>query len=107
MRIKIFIKHKLKKKYLKVLISLAIIIFAGVLAIYFFILKDLPFPTRLNSSSVPQSTQIFDRNQKLLYTIYSAKNQNFLPLSQIPKHVQQATIAIEDKDLIFRRVNSI
>ncbi|OGH16657.1 MAG: hypothetical protein A3C22_00030 [Candidatus Levybacteria bacterium RIFCSPHIGHO2_02_FULL_37_10] len=98
MRIKIFIKHKLKKKYLKVLISLAIIIFAGVLAIYFFILKDLPFPTRLNSSSVPQSTQIFDRNQKLLYTIYSAKNQNFLPLSQIPKHVQQATIAIEDKD---------
>lgn len=65
---------------------------------YFFILRDLPLPTKLSSSNVPQSTQIFDRNQKLLYAIYSAKNQTFIPLSEIPKQMQQATIAIEDKD---------
>ena len=65
---------------------------------YFFILRDLPSPTRLSSSSLPQSTQIFDRNQKLLYTIYSSRNQTFVPLSQVPKSMQQAMIAIEDKD---------
>ena len=66
--------------------------------IYFFILKDLPLPTKLSSASTPQATQIFDRNQKLLYSIYSVKNQTFIPLSSIPKHMRNATIAIEDKD---------
>ncbi len=70
----------------------------GCVTFYFLILKDLPSPTALNSATIPQSTQIFDRNGKLLYTVYAEKNQTFLPLSQIPKHMQQATIAIEDKD---------
>ena len=65
---------------------------------YFFILKDLPLPSKLSSPNTPQSTQIFDRNQKLLYTIYSKKNQTFIPLSSTPKYMQQATIVIEDKD---------
>ncbi len=65
---------------------------------YFLILKDLPSPTRLSSSAIPQSTKIYDRNGTLLYTIYAERNQTFIPLSQIPKSVQQATIAIEDKD---------
>lgn len=64
---------------------------------YFFILRDLPLPTRLSSSSTPQSSQIFDRNGKLLYTIFDKKNQTFIPLSQIPQNLQNATIAIEDK----------
>ena len=68
------------------------------MATYFFILKDLPLPTKLNNANAPQSTQIFDRNHELLYTIYDVKNQNFVPLSQIPKYMQEATIAIEDKD---------
>lgn len=65
---------------------------------YFFILKDLPLPSKLASPYTPQSSQIFDRNQKLLYTIYSKKNQTFIPLSSIPKYLKQATVAIEDKD---------
>ena len=74
------------------------LITTSLIAIYFFILKDLPLPTKLSSSNAPQSTQIFDRNQKLLYTIYASKNQTFLPLSTIPEDVQHAAIAIEDKD---------
>src|SRR3989338_8374462 len=66
--------------------------------IYFLIFKDLPSPTKLASPSLPQSTQIFDRNDKLLYTIYSKKNRTFVRLSAIPKHLQYATIAVEDKD---------
>jgi penicillin-binding protein 1C len=88
-------KHK--KKYPWFLLP-GLILAALILTVYFFILRDLPLPTTLNSSSAPQSTQIFDRNQKLLYTIYAAKNQSFILLSTIPKYMQQATIAIEDKD---------
>ncbi|MBI2621428.1 MAG: PBP1A family penicillin-binding protein [Candidatus Levybacteria bacterium] len=66
---------------------------------YFFILKDLPSPTRLNSPvNIPQSSQIFDRNGELLYTVYLNKNRTQIKLSEIPKHVQDATVAIEDKD---------
>jgi 1A family penicillin-binding protein len=88
-------KLKKKRKWFLLFILLAVA-FIGV--IYFYILKDLPLPTKLNSSNAPQSTQIFDRNQKLLYSIYAAKNQNFVPLSEVPSYMQQATIAIEDKD---------
>ncbi len=67
-------------------------------AFYYFILRDLPSPTRLQSNSLPQSTRIYDRNDTLLYTIYASRNQTFLPLTKVPKSVQYATIAIEDKD---------
>lgn len=97
---------KLVKKYFKkptrktFLFSLRflipLVLFAGIF--YYFILRDLPSPTKLTSSAIPQSTQIFDRNGILLYTIYDKKNQTFIPLTTIPKTVQQATIAIEDKD---------
>ncbi len=81
-------------KHWKIKLAVILLLIAGLL----FFLKDLPSPTRLSSSSIPQSTQIFDRNGKLLYTIYENKNQTVIPLSEIPKQMQQATIAIEDKD---------
>lgn len=65
---------------------------------YYFVLKDLPSPIKLSSTNLPQSTQIFDRNGTLLYTIHGTKNQTFIPLSTIPRTVQNATIAIEDRD---------
>jgi len=65
---------------------------------YWYILRDLPSPIKLASQNIPQSTQIYDRNGILLYTIYNKKNQTFLPLNEVPKSVQQATVAIEDKD---------
>lgn len=93
--------RKLHKKIFKLLFNWKGGIALGVLcvlAIYLFVLRDLPSPTKLGSTSLPQSTQIYDRNDTLLYTIYAQKNQTFLPLSEIPKSVQQATIAVEDKD---------
>jgi len=68
------------------------------IALFFiFIFRDIPSPTKLSSLSIPQSTQIFDRNGKLLYSIYANQNRTFVPLSSIPKSMQQASIAIEDK----------
>ena len=41
---------------------------------------------------------LLDRNEKPFYTFYQAKYKNFVPLSEIPQHVEQAVIASEDKD---------
>lgn len=65
---------------------------------YFFVLKDIPKATQLGSSSQPQSSKIYDRNGELLYTMYTGRNQTYLPLENIPKNIQQATIAIEDRN---------
>ena len=86
-----------KKRYFGLLILILFII-VGAIA-YYFILKDLPSPTKLNNpTNIPESSQIFDRNGELLYTVYSNKNRTRVPLKNIPKHAQEATIAIEDKD---------
>lgn len=69
-----------------------------VLVSYLLIFKDLPSPTRLGRYDIPLATKVFDRNGKLLFDIYADENRTPVPLVQIPKHVQQATIAIEDKD---------
>lgn len=66
--------------------------------LYFFLLRDLPSPAKLRATAGSYSTQIFDRHGKLLYTIYSNRNQTFVPLSKIPKTLQEATIAIEDQN---------
>src|SRR3989344_5927331 len=86
-----------KKKYFGVII-LAFAVLIGIFS-YIFILKDLPSPTRLNSpTNIPESSQIFDRNGELLYTVYSNKNRTQISLKEIPKHAAESTIAIEDKD---------
>lgn len=76
----------------------AVLFILFLVAFYITILKDLPLPTKLKSRTIPQSSQVFDRNGVLLYTIYLQKNQTFIPLADIPKDVQHATIALEDKD---------
>ncbi len=89
---------KLRKKRYFSLLILTLFIFSAALA-YFYILKDLPSPTRLNNpTNIPESSQIFDRNGEILYTVYSNKNRTEVPLREIPKYVQEATIAVEDKD---------
>ncbi len=79
--------------YILLLIPIVIAIAAVALVI-----KDVPRATVIGSNNFPQSSKIFARDGTLLYTIYSSKNQSFVPLDKIPKHLQQATIAIEDKN---------
>ena len=65
---------------------------------YVLIFKDLPSPTKLGSYDIPISTKIYDRKGTLLFDIFADQNRTPVPLSDIPQTVQQATIAIEDKD---------
>lgn len=91
-------KFSLTKRAIFFLIIPGLLLLIGFFFFYAFILKDLPSPTKLSNNTASYSSQIFDRNGKLLYTLYSDKNQTFVPLEKIPKHLQHATIAIEDKD---------
>lgn len=94
-RVRVYLLGQKILLFFMLVIFLAII-FTGV--VYFYFLKDLPSPNKLNNSTGSSSTQIYDRNNVHLYTIYSDRNQTFVPLDKIPLTLQEATIAIEDKD---------
>ncbi|KKS32639.1 MAG: hypothetical protein UU94_C0002G0058 [Candidatus Collierbacteria bacterium GW2011_GWB2_42_12] len=74
-------------------------ILAGLFLISFvFLFKDVPSPAKLVKTPAPISTQILDRNGKILYEVYSDFKRTPITLENIPLTVQQATIAIEDKN---------
>lgn len=61
-------------------------------------LQELPNPQELSLRAMPQTTKIYDRNGNLLYEIYASQNRTVVHLSDIPKSLQEATLAIEDKN---------
>ncbi|MBI2195974.1 MAG: penicillin-binding protein [Candidatus Levybacteria bacterium] len=71
-------------------------IFTPLLVIIF--LDELPNPSTLAIQQSPQTTKIYDRNGQLLFQIYAAQNRTYIPLSGVPKDLQMATVAIEDKN---------
>lgn len=80
-------------------------VFFGLIALIIFsvfavawISRDLPTPGKLINVQEQQSTQIMDRNNVLLYSVYQNQNRIYVTLSEIPKYLQQATISIEDKN---------
>ncbi len=85
---------KIRYFILGFLLSL-IFVFMPLIVIIF--LQDLPSPKQLNLQKPPLTTKIFDRKGILLYQIYASQNRTLIPLSSIPKHLREATIAIEDK----------
>ncbi len=97
-----FPKFFSSRKFRFIILPVFVIFIIGALALFifivFFVLKDIPSATQLGSNSKPQSSKIFDRNGALLYTMYTGRNQTLIPLNEIPKTLQQATIAIEDRN---------
>lgn len=67
-------------------------------ASFFIFISDLPKISSLSVSYIPKSTKILDRNGNLLFEIYANQNRTIVPLKKVPKKLQEATIAIEDKD---------
>ncbi len=78
--------------------SLSTIIFVAIPLAAYLWLRALPNPSMLTVRDIDVTTKVFDRNGALLYEIYADQNRTPLSLAQIPKHVVQATIAIEDKN---------
>jgi penicillin-binding protein 1C len=81
----------------KILLGVLTLGIVGSLAGIIFIItvvSDIPdVPTRFNNA---ESTIIYDREGNILYTIHGEENRKEIPLSEIPKHVIDATVAIED-----------
>ena len=64
-----------------------------------YLFQQLPSPKNLTGAqSYAVSTRIFDRHGELLYEIYADENRIPINLKDVPEHVKQATIAIEDKN---------
>jgi 1A family penicillin-binding protein len=73
----------------------ALVIFsAGLLAYY---AKDLPRPDKIVRRE-GFATKIYDRNGELLYDVFADQRRTPVTLDQIPDHLKNATIAIEDKN---------
>lgn len=64
-----------------------------------FLLKDLPSPRRLtHKDNYAVSTQIFDRNGKILYEIFADENRIPVSIGSLPDYVAHASVAIEDQN---------
>lgn len=107
-------KHSSKNKYSKskvskktqkntksqIVVKKMIILFfsTGLISLLVWIFWGIPLPTKLAQEQVPISTKLYDRNSNLIYEIYADKKSSPMSLEEIPDHVINATIAIEDKD---------
>ncbi|MFH1284805.1 MAG: transglycosylase domain-containing protein [Candidatus Peregrinibacteria bacterium] len=75
------------------LFLLGIIVAASAIAV---LSIGLPDVTNLESLSAAQSTEIFDRDGNLLYTIHGEENREQVPYDDISPYLTNATVAIED-----------
>lgn len=64
--------------------------------LYSQIFLGLPSPYQLRERSQKLTTQILDRNGKLLFKIYQDENRTPISLSSLPPYVKEAFLAIED-----------
>ena len=87
--------YKLKYVFIGIVFS-SVFIFIPLLSFLF--VQDLPNPANLSLNYIPKTTKIYDRNGNLLYEIFANQNRTVVQLSDIPKNLRNATIAIEDKD---------
>lgn len=69
----------------------------GTVILFSYYARELPSPDNIVRRE-GFSTKIFDRNNKLLYDVYSGEKRTPVAITQIPQSLQQATVAIEDKN---------
>jgi penicillin-binding protein 1C len=88
---------------------LAILFFVSVIAgfILFFamfawVAKDLPKPGQVVNRE-GFTSKILDRNGKLLYDLYAEERRDPISITNVPKTLKDATVAIEDKDFYRHR----
>ncbi|KXK07223.1 MAG: Penicillin-binding protein 2D [Microgenomates bacterium OLB22] len=75
----------------------AVVSFLLVFVVVAFMARDLPEPGKITRND-GYSTVFYDRDGKVLFEMYKDQNRIPVSISQVPKTLQQATIAIEDKD---------
>lgn len=91
---------------LKFLITFAIVgivlAYLAVTIVFAIFSVDLPDPNRVIRRD-GYSTIIYDRNGKTLYDVYNKEHRIPLEIADIPKDLQRATVAIEDRNFYNNR----
>jgi 1A family penicillin-binding protein len=91
-------KKVIKTRLIKFLIFGLIACVLAIPILFLWFSRDLPEPGKLITAKYKDATRIYDRHGELLYSVYQDENRTYVKLSTIPKTLQNATIAIEDKD---------
>ena len=87
------------RKFLVTLLVFFILGAATVLGIFVWASQNLPDPNQLIQREVSQSTKIYDRTgETLLYEIHGEQQRTLVTLEEIPDYVENASIAMEDKN---------
>jgi penicillin-binding protein 1A len=92
------VKRRIKKVLLGIEILLILVLGAGmgiVLGAFYQMNKLLPPDSVLDSYQPPVGTKIISSDGEILAKL-AAENREPVPLAKIPKHMQQAMVAIED-----------
>ena len=88
-------------KFFKVAILIAVAVFfiGGVIVLAWASTLSIPDFQSFESRKVVQSTKIYDSTGKiLLYDVHQDISRTVIPFSEIPRHVKNATVAIEDSN---------
>ena len=95
------IKHRRRKRNPKLFfLSLAIgagVFFLAIAAWLAFLLVEIPSIENLKERKIAESTKIYDyTGETLLWEVHGDERRTVVPLDRISRHIQNATIAIED-----------
>lgn len=86
----------LKKIIFYGILGILALLIIGVFLIFIFS-RNLPSAEQIANHQVSESTKIYDRTNKiLLYEISNGEKRTYVPLTEIPQDLKEATIAIED-----------
>ncbi|NLX90801.1 MAG: PBP1A family penicillin-binding protein [Firmicutes bacterium] len=90
--------YKVKNIFLKVALFLVVILLvtAGTLTVVHSSVVDIPDFTQWEKYA-PLASLFYDRHGEEITALYGEQNRIYIPLEEIPLHVQQAFIAIEDE----------
>ncbi len=95
----------------KLLIIFLLLVLTGTLSVFFvfaWFSRDLPNPDQLIDREIAQTTTIYDRSgEHILYEVHGEEKRTLLELEDIPDHVIQSTIAIEDRNFYRHRGFSV
>ncbi|MBI2624055.1 PBP1A family penicillin-binding protein [Candidatus Parcubacteria bacterium] len=101
-------RGRLSRRFLRRLVQMFLLVaVTGVLAavaLFLYVAKDLPTPESLGQVRLAESTKIYDRTgEVLLYEVHGEEKRTVIPADQIPQHLKDATVAIEDVNFYKHR----
>ncbi|UCH85029.1 MAG: PBP1A family penicillin-binding protein [Candidatus Latescibacterota bacterium] len=89
-------EHKRFAIAVKVALVLAVFALGGVVGIYQYFARDLPSTARLENFEPSLKTRVYAEDSTLVGELYQ-QNRVLIPLEDIPQHMIDAIIAIEDR----------